>query len=53
MDMSDRVLVMYEGEIVHETTPAEADRERIGLEMTGGSGEEQATAPVEDGGETA
>jgi len=53
MDMSDRVLVMYEGEIVHETTPAEADRERIGLEMTGGSGEERTTAPVEDGGETA
>jgi len=35
-DVADRVLVMYEGEIVHETTPDEADRERIGLEMTGG-----------------
>jgi len=37
MDLSDRVLVIYEGEFVHETTPAEADRERLGLEMTGGS----------------
>jgi len=37
MDLSDRVLVIYEGEIVHETTPEEADRERVGLEMNGGS----------------
>ncbi len=36
---------MYEGEFVYETTPAEADRERIGLEMTGGGGD--------DAGETA
>ncbi|MFB6222132.1 MAG: ABC transporter ATP-binding protein [Haloarcula sp.] len=37
-DLSDRILVIYEGEFVYETTPAEADRERVGLEMTGGSG---------------
>ncbi|WP_336338509.1 ABC transporter ATP-binding protein [Haloarcula brevis] len=39
-DLSDRILVVYEGEFVYETTPAEADRERIGLEMTGGGGDE-------------
>jgi len=37
-DLSDRILVVYEGEIAYETTPAEADRERVGLEMTGGEG---------------
>jgi ABC-type uncharacterized transport system ATPase subunit len=36
IDLSDRILVVYEGEFVYETTPAEANRERIGLEMTGG-----------------
>jgi len=36
MDLSDRVLVIYEGEFVHETTPEEADREYVGLQMTGG-----------------
>jgi simple sugar transport system ATP-binding protein len=38
-DLSDRILVIYEGEIAYETTPAEADRERVGLEMTGGAAE--------------
>lgn len=37
MDLSDRVYVIYEGELVHETIPSEADRERIGLMMTGGN----------------
>jgi simple sugar transport system ATP-binding protein len=37
-DLSDRILVIYEGEIAYETTPAEADREHVGLEMTGGEG---------------
>jgi ABC-type uncharacterized transport system ATPase subunit len=47
-DLSDRILVIYEGEIVHETVPEEADRERVGLEMTGGStgGETSATPEV-------
>ncbi|AEM59434.1 ABC transporter (plasmid) [Haloarcula hispanica N601] len=47
-DLSDRILVVYEGEFVYETTPAEADRERIGLEMTGGGGDdasETASSP--------
>jgi simple sugar transport system ATP-binding protein len=35
-DLSDRILVIYEGEFVYETTPEQADRDRIGLEMTGG-----------------
>jgi simple sugar transport system ATP-binding protein len=39
MDLSDRVLVIYEGEFVHETTPEEADREYVGLQMTGGEGD--------------
>jgi simple sugar transport system ATP-binding protein len=43
LDLSDRILVIYEGEIVYETTPEEADRERVGLEMTGGSGESETT----------
>lgn len=47
MDLSDRVLVMYEGEIVHETIPEEADRRRVGLEMTGGSGEKSATVSAQ------
>jgi simple sugar transport system ATP-binding protein len=44
MDLSDRVLVIYEGEFVHETTPGEANREYVGLQMTGGAGEETAPA---------
>jgi len=35
-DLSDRVLVVYEGDIVHETTPATADRNRVSLLMNGG-----------------
>ena len=34
--LSDRILVIYEGEFVHETTPEAADRERISLAMNGG-----------------
>ena len=54
-DLSDRILVIYEGEIAYETTPAEADRERVGLEMTGGEGSadeatsDRADAAVADG----
>jgi len=40
LDLSDRVIVIYEGEFVYETTPEEADRERVGLAMTGGSAKE-------------
>jgi len=33
--ISDRVLVLFEGRIVHETTAADASRETIGLAMAG------------------
>ncbi|WP_321112615.1 ABC transporter ATP-binding protein [Halorussus salinisoli] len=46
-DLSDRILVIYEGEIVYETSPEEADRERVGLEMTGGTGTASVDAAVE------
>lgn len=36
-DLSDRILVIYEGEFVHETTPEATTPERVGLEMTGGA----------------
>jgi simple sugar transport system ATP-binding protein len=45
-DLSDRILVMYEGSFVYETTPEEAARERVGLEMTGGA--TAASAPAEE-----
>lgn len=49
-DLSDRILVIYEDEFVHETTPEQADRDRIGLEMTGGRAAGSRSAqPVADG----
>lgn len=36
LSLSDRILVMYEGEIVYECPAEAASHERIGLEMTGG-----------------
>ena len=33
--LSDRILVLYEGRIVHETTPAQTDERTLGLYMTG------------------
>jgi simple sugar transport system ATP-binding protein len=46
-DLSDRILVIYEGEFVHETTPEAADTERISLLMNGGEPDEddQEIAP--------
>jgi len=44
LSLSDRILVMYEGEIVGEADPATASRESIGLMMAGVRGEEPATA---------
>jgi simple sugar transport system ATP-binding protein len=42
MDLSDRIAVIYDGEIIH-TTPAEnANREELGLYMTGGKGRDRA-----------
>jgi simple sugar transport system ATP-binding protein len=41
MSLSDRILVLYEGEIVGEHT-GEVSEEEIGLEMLGGGGEQAA-----------
>lgn len=41
-DLSDRLLVIYEGEIVMRTTPDETTREQVSIEMNGG-GDEQVT----------
>jgi len=49
-DLSDRILVIYEGEFVYETTPEEADRRRIGLEMNGGEEDQQPSTVAVDGG---
>jgi len=45
--LSDRILVLSDGEIVAETTPEEADRETVGLWM-GGSVEDPALADAAD-----
>jgi simple sugar transport system ATP-binding protein len=36
--LSDRIFVMYEGRLVHETLPAETDERTLGLYMTGRRG---------------
>jgi len=35
LTLSDRILVLYEGRIVHETTPSATDERTLGLHMTG------------------
>ncbi len=35
MDVPDRILVMYEGEIVGEFNPKETNQEELGLYMAG------------------
>jgi simple sugar transport system ATP-binding protein len=45
MSLSDRILVMYEGRVAVEFASGEADAERIGYFMTGGSGRDGASAP--------
>jgi general nucleoside transport system ATP-binding protein len=45
LTLADRVLVMYEGRIVHETVPAATDERTLGLHMTGRGG-----APAPAGG---
>jgi general nucleoside transport system ATP-binding protein len=42
--LSDRVLVMYEGRIVHETRPADTTERALGLCMTGRAGDARAAA---------
>lgn len=50
MQMSDRILVIYEGRIVHRTTREDADRQQIGLSMTEGevADGEDVAAPIGD-----
>jgi simple sugar transport system ATP-binding protein len=36
--LSDRIFVMYEGRLVHETLPAQTDERTLGLYMTGRRG---------------
>jgi simple sugar transport system ATP-binding protein len=43
--LSDRILVLYEGRIVHETTPATTDERTLGLHMTGRAGVIDAPLP--------
>jgi simple sugar transport system ATP-binding protein len=46
MELSDRIAVIYEGEIVHEVGAEEADRGDVGLYMSSGTAAEtQAPAP--------
>jgi simple sugar transport system ATP-binding protein len=45
LSLSDRVLVMSQGEVVHETSPADTTPEEIGLHMTGGDSDGD-TAPT-------
>ena len=40
--LADRIFVMYEGRLVHETRPAETDERTLGLYMTG---RREAAAP--------
>ena len=40
--LSDRVVVMYEGRITHETRPSETDERTLGLHMTGRRGRADA-----------
>jgi simple sugar transport system ATP-binding protein len=47
LELSDRIAVIYEGEIVHTVDADEADRDEIGLYMTGGTAGRKA-AVVED-----
>jgi simple sugar transport system ATP-binding protein len=44
--LSDRILVLYEGRIVHETTPGETDERTLGLHMTGRATHGDAPLPV-------
>ncbi len=47
MELSDRILVMYRGQIVAERDGRTADREEIGLLMATGGRDERPTQPAE------
>ncbi len=49
LSIADRILVIYEGLIVHEVLAEEATDEMLGYYMTGGGGS-KLSAPVEKGG---
>ncbi len=48
--LSDRIAVLYEGRIAGISDSSDADVTTIGLQMTGGSGEDQPAAPTLSGG---
>jgi simple sugar transport system ATP-binding protein len=53
LSLADRILVIYEGRIVHEFAAGEASAEELGYFMTGGGGtklEKQAEPQPEQGG---
>lgn len=41
MGLSDRILVLYEGEIVGELNPKETDAQELGLYMSGAKRQER------------
>jgi ABC-type uncharacterized transport system ATPase subunit len=46
LELSDRIVVMSEGRIVHETSAARADRQTLGAMMGGHGGQEPGPAPA-------
>jgi simple sugar transport system ATP-binding protein len=53
LSLADRILVMYEGRIVKEFGPDEADAETLGYYMTGGGGDKlrESETSAETGGD--
>jgi simple sugar transport system ATP-binding protein len=52
LSLADRILVMYEGQIVKEFTAGEADAETLGVYMTGGGKDTAGEAVAAAGGES-
>ncbi len=46
LDVSDRILVIYEGEFVHETRPEETDKWELGMYMSTGESPAEENAQV-------
>jgi simple sugar transport system ATP-binding protein len=46
MNLSDRILVMYEGEIVGELDPAKTNAQELGLYMSGAKRTDRKEAAV-------
>ena len=49
MDVSDRILVMYEGEIVGELDPKKVTVEELGLYMAGAKRDKATLSPISSG----